>query len=298
MCCCIQVSARQSVTLRFTNQYESPVKEVTIMNGGNTNTYQASDSGTVTIEFDPSQTVTVSAKEHKQQVLDIAAPAEALDVVLQKQFTWKDILNPVFYIIYGGLWMILFIIFAETGLFIGFFLPGDSLLFVAGIYSEELSNALYPGTPFFFIMVLVSLAGVLGNMTGYWFGRKSGPYLFQRKDTFFFKKKHLFTAKEFYDKNGAGAIIIARFLPIVRTFAPIVAGIVKMDRKKFMIYNIIGCLAWVFSMMLAGHYLNKIFPSLKHRLELIVIVIILITTLPVLYKFFFKKNKKEIQAEV
>lgn len=203
----------------------------------------------------------------------------------------KNIINPEWLITHGGIYLLLFIIFAETGLLVGFFLPGDSLLFVAGIYSEELSNALFDGAPLVLIMVLTSLAGILGNMVGYWFGYKSGDYLFQRKDTFLFKKKHLYTAKEFYDKNGATAIILARFLPIVRTFAPIVAGIVKMDKRTFFLNNIIGSFAWVFSMMLAGHYLNAIFPQLKERLELIVIVIILVTTLPVLWKFFFKKKK-------
>lgn len=298
MCCSVQLYAGQTVMFRFSNQYETPVKEVTIMNGTETRTYTTDEKGNIAAELDLEQTITVAAKDHEQKVLSVTAPNSVFEVVLNKNFTWKDLLNPVFYIVYGGLWMIIFIIFAETGLFVGFFLPGDSLLFVAGIYSKELANTLYPGTPFFFIMLLVTIAGVLGNMVGYWFGKKSGPFLFQRKDTFLFKKKHLFTAKEFYDKNGAGAIIIARFLPIVRTFAPIVAGIVKMDRRKFMIYNVIGCIAWVFSMMLAGHYLNKIFPTLKHRLELIVIVIILITTLPVLYKFFFKKDKKGAQAEI
>jgi membrane-associated protein len=112
-----------------------------------------------------------------------------------------------------------------------------------------------------------------------------------RKDTFHFKKKYLYQAKEFYDKHGGGAIFLARFLPIVRTFAPIVAGIVQMDGKKFLIYNIIGSFSWVFSMMLAGHYLDKMFPNLKEHLELIIIIIVLITTLPVLIKLFFGKTK-------
>ncbi|MFN5646209.1 MAG: DedA family protein, partial [Sphingobacteriales bacterium] len=146
--------------------------------------------------------------------------------------TFRDLLNPEFYIQNGGLWLFLFIVFAETGLFAGFFLPGDSLLFVAGIYSTELAAEIYnTGNDFFnlvLIATLVVIAGVIGNSVGYWFGHKSGPYLFKRKDTFFFKKKHLFTAKEFYDKNGGAAIIFARFIPIIRTFAPIIAGIVNM----------------------------------------------------------------------
>ena len=217
------------------------------------------------------------------------------------EFVWTDLLNPEFYIEHGGLWLLLFIVFAETGLFAGFFLPGDSLLFVAGIYSNELSAEVFnTGSDFLNLMViaaLVIISGVVGNTVGYWFGAKSGPYLFKREDTFFFKKKHLFAAKEFYDKHGGGAIIFARFLPFIRTFAPIVAGIVQMDRKKFMFYNIVGCVSWVMSMLIAGHYLYKFFLSrynfdIKEHLEVIVIIIVLVTTAPVIMKVMTSgKNK-------
>lgn len=215
--------------------------------------------------------------------------------------TFRDLLNPEFYIQNGGLWLFLFIVFAETGLFAGFFLPGDSLLFVAGIYSTELAAEVYnTGSDFFnlvLIATLVVIAGVIGNSVGYWFGHKSGPYLFKRKDTFFFKKKHLFTAKEFYDKNGGAAIIFARFIPIIRTFAPIIAGIVNMDKKKFMFYNIIGCIAWAVSMLFAGHYLYKFFLTqfnfdLKEHLEVIVLGIVFVTTAPVIWKLVRGGRKK------
>lgn len=202
---------------------------------------------------------------------------------------FKHLINPQWIIDHGGLYLILGIIFAETGLFVGFFLPGDSLLFVAGIYGDLLSQSFFD-MPFLVIMTLIALAGVIGNVVGFWFGRKSGPLLFKKKDTFFFRKKHLWQAKEFYDKYGGGAIFVARFLPVVRTFAPIVAGIVNMERRKFMFWNVIGSFAWVFSMMLAGHYLDKFFPDLKNHLEVIILIIILITTLPVLYKLVFGKT--------
>jgi membrane-associated protein len=220
--------------------------------------------------------------------------------------TFRDLLNPEFYIQNGGLWLFLFIVFAETGLFAGFFLPGDSLLFVAGIYSTELAAEVYnTGNDFFnlvLIATLVVIAGVIGNSVGYWFGHKSGPYLFKRKDTFFFKKKHLFTAKEFYDKNGGAAIIFARFIPIIRTFAPIIAGIVNMDRKKFMFYNVVGCIAWAVSMLFAGHYLYKFFLSqfnfdLKEHLEVIVLGIVLVTTLPVILKLVRGGKKQDPSNE-
>ena len=215
---------------------------------------------------------------------------------------FKDLLNPEFYIVNGGLWLFLFIVFAETGLFAGFFLPGDSLLFVSGIYSSELITE---GLHFdfgselvhlFLLTVLVIISGVLGNFVGYWFGKKSGPALYNRKDSFFFKKKYLHRAQEFYDKNGAATIFVGRFLPIIRTFAPIVAGIVQMNKKKFIFYNVVGCITWSVSMLFAGHYLYKLIleqfqVDLKEHLEIIVLSIVLVTTAPVLSKFLFQKKK-------
>lgn len=210
----------------------------------------------------------------------------------------KDtILSPEWYIQNGGFYLILFVIFAETGLFVGFFLPGDSLLVAAGMYLDNLSAEFF-NFPILLLPLVVAICGILGNYVGYWFGRKSGPYLYSRKDTFFWKGKHLKTASEFYEKNGAFTIIAARFVPIVRTFAPIVAGIVNMDYKKFSLYNIIGSLAWVYSMMLLGYYaqdlmLKKFGINLKEHLEIIVIIIILVTTIPVILKFALagRKNK-------
>lgn len=221
--------------------------------------------------------------------------------MLELAIQWKDFLNPEFYIQHGGLWLFLFIVFAETGLFAGFFLPGDSLLFVAGIYSNELAAELFNLNNdllnLLLLALLVIFSGVLGNMMGYWFGAASGPYLFRKEDTFFFKKKHLLAAKDFYDKHGGGAIVFARFLPIIRTFAPIIAGIVRMEKHKFSFYNIVGCIAWAIIMLFAGHYLYKFFLNqfgfdLKERLELIVLGIILVTTAPVIIKLVAggKKN--------
>jgi membrane-associated protein len=221
-----------------------------------------------------------------------------IELVIQ----WKDFLNPEFYIQHGGLWLLLFIVFAETGLFAGFFLPGDSLLFVAGIYCNELAAEIFTYDNdllnLLVVSVLIIIAGIIGNAVGYWFGAASGPYLFSRKDTFLFKKKHLFTAKEFYEKHGGGAIVFARFLPIIRTFAPIVAGVVRMERHRFTFYNIIGSIAWVLTMMFAGHYLYRFFLNqfefdLKERLEFIVLGIILVTTAPVIIKLIKGSAKRE-----
>lgn len=220
--------------------------------------------------------------------------------ILLSSFHWSQLLQPQFYIEHGGLWLILFVIFAETGLFAGFFLPGDSLLFVAGIYSSNIANEIiktdneYVGL--FLLLVLISLAGIAGNMVGYWFGRKVGPAMYGWKENMLFKRKYLRQAHDFYEKHGGGAIVIARFIPIIRTFAPIVAGIVEMDRKKFVFYNIIGCVAWVFSMLFGGHFLQKWILAefgfdLKDHLEVIVLGIVLVTTAPIIYKLLFNKHK-------
>jgi len=215
--------------------------------------------------------------------------------------SWKDLLNPEFYINNGGFWLILFIIFAETGLFVGFFLPGDSLLFVSGIYAVKIISETFgsTGSDFLDTTILasaVAFAAIIGNEIGYYFGRKAGPALYKKQDTMLFKKKHLYQAHDFFEKNGALAIIMARFLPVVRTFTPIIAGIVKMDKKAFLRDNIIGAVLWSFLLIFAGHYLDKLFMDqfgidLKKKLELIIIVIVLITTVPVIGKFLFGKKE-------
>ena len=197
----------------------------------------------------------------------------------------------------GGLYVLLSVVFAETGLFVGFFLPGDSLLFAAGLYTNELAEDFF-NVHYSVIIIMVIIASILGNMVGYWFGKKTGPMIFQKKDTFFFRKKHLIRAKEFYEEYGKGTIFIAKFLPLIRTFAPIVAGIVKMKRSTFHFYNIMGSIAWVTSMMLGGHFLQgwvlrKYDFSLKDHIEAIAIIIILITTLPIILKIVFGKKKPD-----
>lgn len=212
----------------------------------------------------------------------------------------------------------LLVVFAETGLFVGFFLPGDSLLFVAGIYAHEItrvSGQVIPGLAHQFLELiglgmlrnewidllvlsgLISLMGILGNMVGYWTGRKVGPAMYQWRDRWLFKKKYLFQAHDFYEKHGGLAVIGARFLPLIRTFAPIVAGIVQMDQRKFHFFNIVGSVAWVCSMIFSGYFLQKWILSrfgfdLKEHLEVIVLVIVLVTTAPVLMKMIFGKFTK------
>ncbi len=193
---------------------------------------------------------------------------------------------------HGGLYVVMFIIFAETGLFVGFFLPGDSLLFITGIiianspapFSNEFVNILY-------WISLISLSAIVGNLLGFWFGKETGHLWFEKRDTWLFKQKHLRQAHDFYEKNGNLAIILGRFLPIVRTFAPLVGGIVKMDFKKFISYSIVGAIAWVTSMVMAGFLLGHN-AFVKHNIDKIVIALILVTTAPVLFKMFFGKRKE------
>ena len=223
-------------------------------------------------------------------------------------FDWKNLIDPLFYIHFDingiklGIYIVLFIVFAETGLFAGFFLPGDSLLFLAGIYSRELiENILYIDNDFVNVVLLatlVALSGILGNIVGYWFGAKSGYYLYNKQDSFWFKRKYLVQSKDFFEKYGGKAIIFARFLPIFRTFAPIVAGIVSMDKNKFMFYNILSSFIWSFSLIFAGHYLYGFLLTnyqidLKEHIELIVLTLVGITILPVIYKFSRKAKTQE-----
>ena len=288
-----------NITAKVVDQYDEPITDATITLIGKGTTLSTDTAGTFSIATGEVDSVAFSKSGYESQTFAIKDTSVVLKV--NKVFGWKDLLNPLFYIRNGGLWIVLFIVFAETGLMIGFFLPGDSLLFVAGIYSKSLVDSVYPGgtgsdlVDLIILVLLVSFCGIVGNMVGYWFGKKSGPFLFTRKDTVLFKKKHLLRAKEFYDKHGGQAIVFARFLPIVRTFAPIIAGIVSMERKKFMYYNVLGCVAWVVAMLFGGHYLDKFFMrnfgfDLKQHLELIVLGIVLVTTLPVLYKLFFGKR--------
>jgi membrane-associated protein len=185
-------------------------------------------------------------------------------------------------------------------MFFGFFLPGDSLLFVAGIYSAPLAAQIFPSQNewlnLFTIFSFISIAGILGNYVGYKIGRNVGPAMYDWKENLFFKRKYLVQAQEFYEKHGGRAIVIARFIPIVRTFAPIVAGIVGMDRKKFGYFNVVGSLAWVASMLCAGHFLqawilNQYQFDLKKHREVIVLGIVFVTTVPVIIKVLTHKSK-------
>ena len=211
----------------------------------------------------------------------------------------SNLTNPEWIMQHGGLYIVVLIVFIETGLFFGFFLPGDSLLFIAGMV---IANTLAPfGEPVVNVVywiTLITVAGIAGNFAGYWFGRKSEGLLLHRKDSWFFKKKYLMQARDFYEKKGGGAIVLARFLPIVRTFAPIVAGMVKMEAGRFAFYNALGSLLWAGTIVTAGFLLGEN-AWVQNNLEKIIIGIVVITTAPVFAKVLTSKfKKKNVKASV
>jgi membrane-associated protein len=185
----------------------------------------------------------------------------------------------------GGFYLLLIVVFAETGLFFGFFLPGDYLLFMAGL----LCSSGMVDVSIYTLMFSLILAGVLGNYTGYWFGYRTGPVLFSRNDSLFFKKRYIVVAEEFYARYGGMALILGRFFPIIRTFAPIFAGVVKVDFRKFTLYNLIGSITWVSTFTLSGFFLGRRYPQLKDYLEYVVFGLIIITTIPLIIAFLKKR---------
>ena len=186
----------------------------------------------------------------------------------------------------GGFYLLLIIVFAETGLFFGFFLPGDYLLFTAGILCANGMLHVEITT----LIVSLIVAGIAGNFTGYLFGYRTGNILFVKDDTFLFKKRYVIMAQHFYTKYGGMALILGRFFPIIRTFAPIFAGVAKVELKKFTLYNIIGSVAWVVILCLSGFFLGKRFPDMKDYLLYIVIGFFIVTILPFVIAFFQKRH--------
>jgi membrane-associated protein len=180
----------------------------------------------------------------------------------------------------GGLIGLIVIVFAETGLLVGFFLPGDSLLITAGLFAAR--------GDFDIVTLNVTLiaAAILGDATGYWIGRRTGRALYNRPDSLLFRREHLRITHEFYEKHGGITIVIARFIPILRTFAPVVAGVAEMGYRKFATYNIVGGVAWVMSMTLAGYILGSIVPDIESRIHIVVAVVIGLSLLPPAYAWF------------
>jgi membrane-associated protein len=187
---------------------------------------------------------------------------------------------------WGGLAALAGIVYTETGLFFGFFLPGDSLLVTAGLFAAK-------GVLDIVTLNLVLMAcAIAGDNTGYWIGRKAGQALYKRKSSLFFKHEHLMAARAFYEKHGGKTIVLARFVPIVRTFAPVVAGIGEMPYRKFIGYSVAGGIGWVGSMTMIGYTLVRAFPETEHHIEKLILLVIFISVLPGLAAYVREKRKQ------
>jgi len=192
-------------------------------------------------------------------------------------------LKPLLEIIgYSGLFLF---VFAESGLFFGFFLPGDSLLFTAGLLAS--------GGFFYFpnVLFLVFLGAILGDAVGYYFGKKAGKHLFKKEESLIFSKKNLARSEVFYEKHGPKTIMIARFVPIVRTFAPILAGVSGMKYKKFLLFNVIGGTFWTVVVVSAGYLLGNTIPNIDKYLLPIIFIIVILSFLPILWEIYKNRTK-------
>ena len=186
---------------------------------------------------------------------------------------------------------LIFIVFAETGLAAGFFLPGDSLLVVAGLFAAK------GDLNVFVLLSTLFVAAVVGDAVGYYSGSKLGPRIFKRQKSLLFRPSHLQKAHGFYEKYGGKTIIIARFVPIVRTFAPIVAGAAQMPYRKFVAFNVVGGFLWVFSMILGGYFLGSIIPDLDKHIEWVVIIVVALSLTPPLYEYIRARREKAREAK-
>jgi Uncharacterized membrane-associated protein len=187
---------------------------------------------------------------------------------------WQHMSNLEGLIRWGGYVVLTVIVFSETGLLVGFFLPGDSLLVTAGLLASQ-------GFLDVYIMgVLLSAAAISGDSVGYAIGKAAGPRIFTREQSIFFNRKHLAHAHAFYEKHGGKTIVLARFMPIVRTFAPVVAGVAQMHYRNFILYNVVGGLAWVWGMLFIGYFLGRSIPGIDQHIDLVIVAVIFLSLLP------------------
>jgi membrane-associated protein len=207
------------------------------------------------------------------------------------------LVNPDSIIRHGGLLLLIIVVFAETGLLVGFFLPGDSLLFTAGLLSADPSFAnsdSFLSLTIVNVLIFVTIAAVAGDSFGYYIGQRTGPKVFKKPKSLFFKPEYVLMTKEFYNKYGDKALILGRFLPIVRTFAPVMAGVVNLQYRRFIVYNVTGGVIWVFSLALAGYAAGVAFPAIQHYYHYIVIGMIVLTTIPII-RMIMAETKKSKQ---
>jgi membrane-associated protein len=206
--------------------------------------------------------------------------------------TLRDLLDPEKIIQIGGLALVTAIIFAETGLMFGFFLPGDSLLFTVGLFC---ALEILP-VPIGWVILALSAAAIVGDQVGYWTGRLLGQRLFEKRETWFFKRKYLEQTRAFYNRWGKSAIILGRYVPIVRTFAPILAGVVGFSPRQFIVYNATGGILWIVSLTLAGYGLGSAFPWLRKYIEVIALGIIVLSLLPILRTYLKARARAKAAA--
>ena len=185
----------------------------------------------------------------------------------------------------GGLVGLVAVVFAETGLMVGFFLPGDSLLVTAGLFAAK------GDLDIVWLNLALMAAAIAGDATGYWIGRRAGQALYRRENSFFFRKQHLIKTHEFYEKHGGKTIVIARFVPIIRTFAPVVAGAGEMTYRRFAIYNVAGGIGWVASMTLTGYFLGRAVPDIDKHIHIVVAGVIFLSLLPGIISILREKMK-------
>jgi len=204
---------------------------------------------------------------------------------------FQRLLDPQEIIQTGGLFLILLVVFAENGLFFGFFLPGDTLLFTTGLLCSTNKLNISLGV----LLITICAASWVGSLAGYWFGMTTGEKLFKRNDSLFFKKKYLFAAEAFFNRYGGMALVMGRFLPIIRTFAPIFAGMVKFDFKKYLFYNILGGTIWAGSLLVGGFLLGRVIPNAQDYLEYIILVIVIITWLPVIITYLKERRRRKAE---
>ena len=192
-------------------------------------------------------------------------------------------------VVWGGYAGLFLIIYAETGLLIGFFLPGDSVLVTAGLL---IASGHVPMNVTLLILLLC-VAAISGDATGYWIGVRTGQALYHRPQSRFFRRDHLLKAKEFYEKYGGITIVLARFMPFVRTFAPVVAGVGEMKYRRFALFNVFGGIGWVVSMVLLGYYLGQTVPGIERHIEYIIVIVVLVSVLPMILKYLQHRMRKE-----
>lgn len=188
----------------------------------------------------------------------------------------------------AGIWLIAFIVFAESGLLVGFFLPGDTLLVAAGVFAAQ------GGLSIELTIFAIIIAAIVGDNVGYSIGKSSGKRLFHKKEGILFKQEYVERAQAFYDKHGGKAIILARFVPIVRTFAPMVAGIAKMDRRKFLFYNVIGAILWGAGVTLLGYYVGSRIPKIGDYLELALLAVMVLSFFPAFYHIVTNPRSRKL----